>query len=68
MPSHAPGPTFRAAAPCWTMAMADVGSYQYRVAPVGAWGWTPKTQMRYQSAFSTFAGFGAINGTEVVAY
>ena len=56
MPSHAPGPTFGAAAACWAMAMVAVGSY--RVAAVGVRGWAPKTQTRYRSALSTLAGFG----------
>ena len=55
MPSHVPGPTFWAAAACWAMAMAAVGSY--RVAAVGVRGWAPKTQTRYRSALSTLAGF-----------
>ena len=55
MPSHAPGPTFRAAATCWAMAMAAVGSY--RVAAMGVRGWAPKTQPRYRFTLSTLAGF-----------
>ena len=55
MPSHAPGPTFRAAAACWAMAMAVVGPY--RVAAVGVQGWAPKTQTRYRSVLSTLASF-----------
>ena len=56
MPSQDPGPTFRAAAAYWAMAMEAVGSKQ--VAAMGVRGWAPKTQTRYRSALSTLAGFG----------
>ena len=41
LPSQEPRATFRAAAACWAMAMAAMGSYQ--VADVGVRGWVPKT-------------------------
>ena len=62
MPSHAPGPTFKAAAACWAMAMAVVGSY--RVAAVGVRGWAPKTPTRYRSALSTLAGFEGLGALQ----
>ena len=61
MPSHAPGPTFRAAGTCLAMAMAAVGWYW--VAAVGARGWAPKAHTRYQSALSTLAGFDGSRGS-----